>query len=229
MRVLKNDVLYFHVVFSCYYFYRSSDWAIWPNYEVVELQPWSDIATVLDYVAYCHVSLPWHPCYYITHHSYHTRSFSPPGVARLRPRILTYCSASTIPLFPLPDPPPPPVASHYLITSPSQRLTKAASMTHTWVPPAPSPIISLLACTNFEYRTQRYTLCYGFLTSPYVGHFCVIFLVLYFHVIFLVLYFHFIFFCVLFSACRIFVLYFPHRIISIRYWCLDTHWNSRGD
>ena len=27
---------------------RSPDWAIWPNYEVMEFQPWSGIATVLD-------------------------------------------------------------------------------------------------------------------------------------------------------------------------------------
>ena len=36
---------------GCYCFHLSPDWEIWPNYEVVEFQPWSGFATVLASVA----------------------------------------------------------------------------------------------------------------------------------------------------------------------------------
>ena len=85
----------------CCSFCWSPDWAIWLNFEEEEFQPRSGIATVLDYSTYCYVRLPYLPCYYSTHCSYHTNSSAHLGFARLRPRISTSCSASTIPWFPL--------------------------------------------------------------------------------------------------------------------------------
>ena len=57
--------------------------------------PHSGISTVLEYVAYCYIFIPFLPCYSSPHLSYHTRSFAHPGVAHLPPRILTSQSAST--------------------------------------------------------------------------------------------------------------------------------------
>ena len=65
------------------------------NYEVVEFQPRSFIATVLDSVAYCYVLLPFLPCYSNPQLSFNTRSFAHLGVANLRPIISTYRMGST--------------------------------------------------------------------------------------------------------------------------------------
>ena len=62
---------------------------------MVEFQPRSVIATVLDSVAYCYVLLPCLPCYSNPQLSFHTRSFAHLGVTHLRPRISTYRTGST--------------------------------------------------------------------------------------------------------------------------------------
>ena len=74
---------------------RSPDCTIWPNYEVVEFQPWSVIATVLYSVTYWYALLPCLPGYYSPHISFHMRSFSHPVVVCLRPIIPTYHMRST--------------------------------------------------------------------------------------------------------------------------------------
>ena len=73
---------------------RSPDCAIWPNYEVVELQPQSVVTTVLDSVAYCYLLLPYLPFYSIPHLRSHTRSSAHPGIACLRTRISAYRTRS---------------------------------------------------------------------------------------------------------------------------------------
>ena len=68
---------------------------IWTNYEVVELQPWSWITTVLDSVIYCCVYIPCLPCYSSPCLVHWTRPFAYPGVARLHPRFSTYRTRSS--------------------------------------------------------------------------------------------------------------------------------------
>ena len=74
---------------------RSPDCAICPNYEVVDFQPQSVIATVLDSLAYFYVLLPCILCYSSPRLSFHTRETAHPGVARLCTRISTYRTRST--------------------------------------------------------------------------------------------------------------------------------------
>ena len=61
----------------------------------MEFHPRSVISTVLDSVTYICVLLPCIPCYSSPCISFHTRSFSHPGVARLRPSISTCRTRST--------------------------------------------------------------------------------------------------------------------------------------
>ena len=94
---------------------------------MVEYQPWSVIATILDYVAYCCVYLPCLPFYSSPHRSYHTSAFAHPGIAHLQPRIPTFLSISTIPWLPL-QAPPSPVTSYSFLSAPLQSFPKYASL-----------------------------------------------------------------------------------------------------
>ena len=144
---------------------------MWPNFEVVEFQPRSGIAIVLDYVDYCYVRLPCLPCYSSPHRSYHTRSFAYPGVTCLRLSIPTSHSASTIPWFPLNESLPisPPTRCFLRLRQGCPKLLLCRLLPPPCAPPVTSPLVALLACAHFEYRPQRQPLCYGCLPSPYVG------------------------------------------------------------
>ena len=48
---LHHRCCWWHVNVILQIFYLFSVWAIWPNYEVIEFQPQSGIATVLDYTS----------------------------------------------------------------------------------------------------------------------------------------------------------------------------------
>ena len=150
-------------IYCCCGFLRSPEWAIWLNYEVVEFQPCSGIATVLDSVAYCYVHLPCLPCYYSVRHSYHTRSFTHLDVVCLQPRILTSWSASPILWFPIHDSlplfPPTPCFPHLLQSF--HKLTLCCFFPTPCIPPATSPLVALLA-----YTPQSYQLCESCLPSP---------------------------------------------------------------
>ena len=51
----RNSQVFFMWLCVCVFVNWSPDWEIWPNYEVVEFQPRSGIATVVDSVAFIKV------------------------------------------------------------------------------------------------------------------------------------------------------------------------------
>ena len=73
---------------------RSPEWAMWPNYEVVDLQASFRYCYSVDSAAYCYVRLLQFPCYSSPCLCYHTRSINHLGVSRLRPSISTYRTRS---------------------------------------------------------------------------------------------------------------------------------------
>ena len=94
-------------------------------------KPQSGIDTVLESAAYCYVIIPRLPWCSIPRSSYHTRSFSHPGVTRIRPSISAYCKRSldhpgVSRLRPsIPNPPyasPPPYGPYCVTLSPCRLL-----------------------------------------------------------------------------------------------------------
>ena len=66
-----------------------------------------------------------------------------------------------------------PAALYSLLPTPPPRFPKYASippLETTKRPYCNPPLVALLASAHFEYRLQRYSLCYGCLLSPYVGN-----------------------------------------------------------
>ena len=133
------------------------------------------ITTLLDSITYCYVLLPCLPCYSSYHLSLHMRSFSHPGVARLRPSISTYRTSSTVhpgvsrvlPIIPatrytsLPSPGSYCMAIIYrrlqLLASRkiSSRVAKVVYLPPLAPPrlsPATAPLIACLTCAHFKYR-----------------------------------------------------------------------------
>ena len=145
LKKLHNSVHYLWRInmFCC--FHRSTDWAIWLIYEVVEIQTRSGIATVLDSAAYCYVRLPCLPWYSSPHRSYHMRSFAHPGVVCIQPSIPTSWSASTIPWFPLHDSLPllPPTPWFPRLRQGCPKLLLCRLVKPPCIPPANSPLLAL--------------------------------------------------------------------------------------
>ena len=85
--------------FCC--FHRSPDWAIWQNYEVVEFQPRSGIATILDSVTSITTNyIPARPTclrLFMDHFIYLLPSTTPPSVAFVFVSPLSWCNTHAPP------------------------------------------------------------------------------------------------------------------------------------
>ena len=68
---------------------------IWPNYEVMGLQPWSGITIVLYYVSYCYVPIPRLLQYSSSRLNHHTGSSSYLVLSSLCPIISILCTGSS--------------------------------------------------------------------------------------------------------------------------------------
>ena len=152
----------------------------------------------LDSVTYCFLHFPSPPCYFIPWLSHHTRSSAHLGVTRLRPSIYSNCMISSshlgvaclfpsttnfplycphcyprpllhFPLAPLPCP-----CSLRCFTQIFPKMCLRRVLTPPCVPPASSPLISLLSWVHHRNRPQRHPLCHSPLSYPYVGHFLLI-------------------------------------------------------
>ena len=74
---------------------RSLGCVIWPNYEVMGLQPQSGITIALEYVSYCYVNIPTFLWYSSPRLSHHTGSSANLVFDSLYPIISSLCTGSS--------------------------------------------------------------------------------------------------------------------------------------